>query len=265
MKMTSMKVASALLILSSVAVAAGLISKDEVNMKVAAITAPYNDASTVLHAKFTDLNVDAVRALDFGLAAFVLKKGTTNELKLHIKDMAYHYGNGQTPTVTADVDLKLDLLKMFDQKSLNDNVAEFPEILKNMAAEYTQKYGAAVTVDAQIENLQKDANGDVENVAVLLAAKIDFSQLPANLKAEDVEFQSFQGRLNLGRKGAAFKLTLIMNPLNKSFQQDQPGVKELIEKLLTEDADTYKQVSELIDGLNAFADSIVNADPNAQH
>jgi hypothetical protein len=263
MKSVFQKTAAFVLIFSSVAIAAGLITKDEVNKKVAAIAAPYNNETTSINVEFTDLNVDTVRALDFGLAAFVSKKGTANELILKLSNAAYHYGDGANPTVTGDLSLQLDMVKAFGQKTLNDAAVDFEEVLKNMAAEYTQKYGAAVTVDAKVEELIKDANGDVESAKIRLGASIDFAKLPASLTAADVEFKSFQAQLGIGRTGATGSLNVVMNPENKAFAADQPGLKEIIEKLLNDDQKAFDDINQMIQFLDGFADSIVNQEPPA--
>jgi len=263
MKSFLKKTSAFVLIFSSVAIAAGLITKDQVNQKVAALTAPYINENTALSLEFTDLNVDAVRALDFGINAFLSKKGTANELVLKLSNAAYHYGDGVKPTVTGDLTLQLDLVKAFGQKTLNDAAQDFEEILKNMSAEYTQKYGAAVTVEAKVLELIKDANGDVESAKIRMGAVIDFSKLPATLTPADVEFQSFQAELGIGKTGVSGRLNLVMNPQNKSFAADQPGLKEMIEQLLNDDQKAFDDINQLIQLLDGFADSIVNQDPPA--
>lgn len=263
MKSLSKKAAAFVLVFSTVAIAAGLISKEEVNKKVAAITAPYNNATTTIDVAFTDLNVDALRALDFGLSAFISKKGTANELVLKLGNSAYHYGDGTSPTVTGDLSLQLDVVKALGQDTLNNYAKDFEEIVKDMSAEYTQKYGTAVTVDAQMEELKQDSQGNVESAKVRLGATIDFNQLPATMKAEDVEFKSFQAQLGIGKTGIAGSLNLVLNPLNKGFNADQPGLKELIEKLLNDDQATYQDISSFVQLLDSVADSIVNQAPAA--
>lgn len=255
------KAAAFVLVFASVATAATLISKDEVNKKVAAITAPYNTVDgSKMELSFTDLNVSELRALDFGLKLLVAKKGNANELVLKIDDTSYHYGNGSTPTVNADISLKLDLIKIFGQDSLNSAAADFEDLAQSMAAEYTKKYGEAVTLDAKMVEVLKDSAGNVTQAKVRLGAAIDFSKLPEGLEVADVEFRSFQSELTINAAGMGGKLTLVMNPMNKAFQSDEPGLKEFIEALLSEDTAMYDQLADFAAMLNALADSIVNAE-----
>jgi hypothetical protein len=265
MKSLLKKAAAFVLVFASVATAAVLISKEEVNKKVAAITAPYNVGDTKLELSFTDLNVSDLRALDFGIDFLLAKKGPANELVLKVSDTSYHYGNGTTPTVKADISMKLDLLKVFGQDVLNSGAADFEDIAKSMASEYTQKYGEAVTLDAKMVEVLKDSAGNVTSAKVRLGAVLDMGKLPAGLEVADVEFQSFQTELTINAAGMGGKLTLVMNPLNKSFQSDEPGLKEFIEALLGEDTATYQQLADLAEVMNSFAESIVNMDGQSQH
>jgi hypothetical protein len=263
MKSFSKKAAALVLVFSSAAVAATLIGKEEVNKKVAAITAPYNNDKTSIQFAFTDLNVSETRALDFGLSLQVHKVGANNDLLLKADNIAYHYGNGWDPTVTARLSMKLDLVKAFGQDTLNNYGADLEEMVKDMTAEYTQKYGAAATVRATVEELKKDAQGNVESAKIRMAASINFKKLPAGINAEDVEFKNFAVRLSVNKSGIAGALKLTMNPLNKAFDKNDPGLKELIEKLLDEDQETYQSIGQIVEMANSMADSIVNADSSA--
>ncbi|MNK86829.1 hypothetical protein D3C87_1067490 [compost metagenome] len=265
MKSLFKKAAAFVLVFASVATAATLISKDEVNQKVAAITAPYNVDGSKMELSFTDLNVSELRALDFGLKLLVAKKGATNELVFKIDDTSYHYGNGSTPTVNADISLKLDLMKIFGQDVLNSAAADFEDLAKSMASEYTKKYGAAVTLDAKMVEVLKDSAGNVTQAKVRLGAAIDFAKLPEGLEVANVEFQSFQSELTINAAGMGGKLTLVMNPLNRSFQSDEPGLKEFIEALLSDDTAMYEQLADFAAMLNGLAESIVNAEGQQQH
>jgi hypothetical protein len=251
------KVTPFLLVFSSLALAAGIITKDEVNAKVAALIAPFNNATTVSLIHFGDLNVDAVRALDFSITAIFAKKGPENELVLKLQNTSYHYGDGTAPTVTGDLSLQLDLVKVFGQKSLNDLSSELDSLVKQTVADYSKKYGAAVSLDIAVDELNKDAQGDFDSAKLHLNATIDFNQLPANLKAEDVEFKALNVLLSVSKKDLGAKVQVALNPLNKYFKTDEPGLKEYIEKLLNEDSETYKNIFETASFLDGFATDLV--------
>lgn len=253
------KLAVSVLVFSSVAGAVTLITKDQVNQKVAAITAPYNVDGSKMEIAFTDLNVSDIRALDFGMKFLVSAKGAANELVLKSEGISYHYGNGSTPTVNADLSLKLNLLKVFGQDVLNQAANDFEEIVASASQEYAKKYGQAVTVDAKVFEVLKDNAGNVTSAKVRIGAVIDMSKLPEGLEIADIEFQSFQAELHINAGGMGGRFNLVMNPLYKSFQSDEPGLKEIIESLLNEDAKIYADLTEFAEILHNVANSLVNA------
>lgn len=265
MKSTFKKAAAFVLVFASVATAATLISKEEVNKKVAAITAPYNVDGSTVDLSFTDLNVSNLRALDFGIKLLVDKKGTSNELVLKVDNTSYHYGDGSVPTVNANVSMKYDLLKAFGHDTLNRGAEDFEDMVVSMTKEYTATYGAAVELEAKMVELVKDSAGNVTSAKVRMSAVIDFAKLPADLKIEDVEFQSFETELTISTTGMSGKFTLVMNPLSKYFQEETPGLREFIVALLNDDQQIYADLTEFAQILNGIAESLVNMDGQSQH
>lgn len=248
-------------VFSSLAVAATLITKEEVNKKVAAIVAPFNNETTTMDISFTDLNVDAVRALDFGIAATVTKKGPENELALKLQNASYHFGDGSAPTATADLSLQLDLQKAFGQETINQFGTDLDQLAKDLASEYTKKYGEAAILDIAMEDLQKDAQGNVQSARLRVNATIDMTKLPANLKLEDVELKSVQAVLSASTGGVNGKIQAVINPAYKGFDANQPGLKEIIEKLLSDDKETYDSISQITTMLDHVATWLVNQKP----
>ncbi|HEX7672737.1 MAG TPA: hypothetical protein VF412_01130 [Bdellovibrio sp.] len=245
-------------VLSSVAVAAGVITKEAVNAKVGALASAYNNDTTNIQIVFTDLNVDSIRALDFGVKGSVYKKGTQNTLNLKLEGLQYHYGNGENPVLTGKLTGQLDLVTAFGQSFLNSAGADFEDLVKNSAANFGQSYGDALTVQAKLLDLTKDEAGNVVSAKVAVQGVVDFSKLPATMKIEDVEFKSFQLEMSINRSGVAGALKTILNPQNKSFSEDQPGMKEAIEKLLNDDSQAYAQINGIMQWLNQVAEELVN-------
>lgn len=251
-----------LFVFSSLAVAASLITNEEVNAKVAALVAPYNDKNTVMAIQFTALNVDSVRALDFGLNAMIAKKGSENKLVLKLQNVSYHYGDGSSPIMTGDLSFQTNLVKAFGQENLNDLSQDLEKLVKNAATDIGKKYGEAAKINVAVEDLNRDTQGNFESAKLHLYVTIDLNNLPADLKVEDVEFKSLKTRLVLNGKGVRAKVQVVLNPLYSRFEADQPGLKEYIEKLLSEDSETYKNISDAADWLNGIATDLVNR--NAQ-
>jgi hypothetical protein len=250
---------------SSAAVAATvLISVDQVNQKVAALTAPYNNDTTKMSMSFTALNIDDVRTLDFGVQARVQKVGPANKIDLNLSNVTYQYGNGVNPTVTGKLVLKTDLVKLAGQEALNAMVEDFQDMAKNAMAEYTQQYGNAVKVKAIVDNVQRDANNNVLSARVRISAVLDFNKLPGDLALESVDFKRFDAVLAAGVGGVSGSVKVVLNPWNRSFKSDQNGLKEYVQALLNDDQEAYQNISQILDFANGLAESVVNHDSSAQ-
>lgn len=258
MKSLLKKATALLFVFSSLAFAAGLVSKKEVNSKIAGLLAPFNNQSSVMAIQFGDLNVDSDRALDFALNAIVAKKGSENKLILKLQNASYHYGNGTAPTMKGDLSLQMDLVKAFGQNSLNELSSGLEEIAGKAAEEYSRKYGTAAKVDVGVEDLTKDNQGNVESVKAHINVTIDTNKLPENLKTEDVEIKTLKIRLAISGQGARAKVLVVLNPRYKRFQQDQAGLKEYIENLLSEDSRTYDEILQGAMWINDITTELVN-------
>nr|BFD58649.1 hypothetical protein CKG001_07560 [Bdellovibrio sp. CKG001] len=258
MKPLIQKTLSFLLVGSSLAVAAGLITKEEVNKRVSAITAPYNNQTTSMDLQFTDLLVDDVRALDFGVKVAITKKGPENNLALTIENAKYQYGDGTAPMATADLLMQTDLKKAFGQETLDQFGEELDQLAEELAADYIKKYGEAAVLDIAMEDVQKDQQGHLKSVSMRMNATIDMEKLPADMKVEDVEVRSIQAALRISTGGARGSIQVAINPKYKGFESDQTGMKELIEKLLSEDQETYSVLAKVVESLDGFATWFVN-------
>lgn len=258
MKSLLKKIMAFLFVFSSLAVAASLISRKEVNSKIAALIAPFNDQSSVMAIQFGDLKVDSVRALDFALNAIVAKKGSENKLILKLQNASYHYGNGTAPTMKGDLSMQLDLVKVFGRNSLNELSDELEKIVRSAAEEYSEKYGTAAKIDVGVHDLTKDTQGNFESIKAHINVTIDTNKLPESLKVENVEFKTLNIRLAVNGHGARAKVLAVLNPRYKGFQADQMGLKEYIEKLLSEDSGTYDEILQSAIWINDAATELVN-------
>lgn len=257
MKSLLKKATPFLFVFSSFAVAASFITKEEVNGKIAALFAPFNNKTTVLALQFKDLNVDSVRALDFGLNALIAKKGPENDLVLRLQNASYHYGDGSNPTLKGDLSIRLDFVKTFGQNSVNEIGENLEEMVTSTTRDISKRYGSAATLDIAVENLTKDVQGNFESAIMRFNLTIDYTKLPANLKIEDVELKSIRARLAINAHGARAKVQVVLNPLYSRFQADQTGLKEFIEKLLNEDSELYQQIYKNASWINDVATRLV--------
>ena len=246
---------------SSAAVAATvLITKDEVNKKVATLIAPYNTATTQMSLAFTDLNIDDIRTLDFGVQAHVSKTGPKNTVDLKVSNVAYHYGNGVNPTVSGKLVLKTNLVKWIGQEAINGMAADFEDIAKNALASMTEDYGDAVKVKAVVDNLQRDANGNVLSARVRISAVLDLNKLPGDVAIESVDFKKADMVLAATQGGVSGSVKVVLNPWNRSFKSDQNGLREYVLALINDDQEAYQNIVQILGFADQMAESIVNTD-----
>lgn len=246
---------------ASMGVWAATLGLADVNAKVTALMAPFNDSATQLVGGFTALSIDQDKTLEFGFAGSVSKIGSKNTAKLEIKNAHYTYGDGTKPTIDLEAGLEIDLLKAFNQKMINDFGSGLDEIMADFAKDFVKEYGAAAKVSVSTVNMTKDANGNIQNMTIAFNAAMDFANLPAGTTVQDVELQTFDATMSLSLKGAQIQAKVVANPQYRGFQKDGQGLKEYIEKLLNDDAQMYQQIQGALGTFNGFAGFLVELSP----
>ncbi|MBN8541458.1 MAG: hypothetical protein J0L82_13785 [Deltaproteobacteria bacterium] len=242
----------------STAAVAAVFTIQEVNQKVSALTAPFNNANTVMNFEFTSLAVDAVRATDFGVKGFYKKTEGDNEVVLDLKSAQYTYGDGKNPTANLDLGLKFDVVKAVGQEVINEIAKEIDKLALELASEQAAEYGAAAKIDAKVTENKVDANGDVESIKMTLSASLDLAQLPASKPVNEEEFKSIELSVSAGRTGFEVKASVVMNPEYRRFNTGDDGLKEYVEKLLADDVDTYQELSQFLAILDSGASWLLN-------
>lgn len=231
------------------------ISVTEVNSKISALLAPFNTKASTASLTFTDLNIDAVKTLDFGLKGLYWRVGSENELAINVENASYHYGDGSNPRLDVRLTADFNIVKAFGQDTVNDMAEGLADMVEGMAQSYTEKYGEAITFDVAMKQIVKDQNGNVVSAKMSLTATLDFTKLPANLPSDEVEFKSFQLAVDVSQTNILLAGSVVMNPQYKAFHQDQDGLKEYIEALLYKN--TYDRLAELFSMVDDLAKEIV--------
>ncbi len=237
------------------------ISIPQVNEKVTNLLKPFNNSTTSSKIEFKHLNINTERALDFQAILGYKKSGEQNTFALNMENIEYHYGDGQNPKLNFAGSIELDLIRALGQPFINEMAAHIADISVDLSKQFMAKYGNAVKIDAAVDELKKDEQNNVESVKMHFTAQIDSSQLPNDLKPEDVEFKTLSFAISATRKNMGINGHIIMNPLYKSFRRDQVGLKEFIEGLLNEDAQVYSGLQEFISMIDDVANEIVNRKP----
>lgn len=228
------------------------------NQEIVRLLEPFQNDRTQASLVFSSLEIDEVRARSVAARARVWKIGPANEFTLSLDDLSYSYGDGTRPVTHVKARLAFDILKVIPQQDVNELGSILDELVESWASEFASEYGEAATVDARITDRKTDEAGNLQSVSMVLAARIDLSQLPADRPKEEVLFTEAAVAVDFNLQGAAFEVTLVSNPAYKGFAEDQKGLKEELEKLLARDPETLGELTELIEGLNGMAEWIVS-------
>ncbi|NUM89437.1 MAG: hypothetical protein HUU37_09560 [Bdellovibrionales bacterium] len=252
------KFARTLAILAVAAAIPAFASVDALNEAVKGLLAPFNNPETVAELKFDNVEVDAERALRVKAGAMYRKVGKENVLEVKVDEVSYDYGDGTAPTTTAKGSIALNLLKLISQKDIN----EFAPALEDMVADFAKNagkgYGDALEIEAKVLDKQVTDAGDLVSISIRLAGKLDLSKLPADKPANEEVVTSGAMELTVGVNGASVNFSAISNPGYKGFQSDQVGLKELLEKLLSLDAEMLEKLQTFFTNLDGFAGKLVD-------
>src|SRR5690606_28882053 len=115
-----------------------------------------------------------------------------------------------------------------------------------------------LTVDAKVFDKIMTDNGDLERVSIRLAAKLDLAKLPESKPANEEEVTELVVEFTIGVNGATVDLVAVSNPGYKGFQEDEQGMKEILEKLLALDVKTMKDIHDSFSRIDGLAAELVN-------
>lgn len=236
--------------LFTTAALAAAVTVTDVNAKVAGLLAQVNDANTKIEASFTKLAVDSVRATQFGASLKAEEVGT--RIVKFGAEGDYEYvtlATGDEPRFSAKVALEMDFVGAFGQDVVNEIAGDIETMAMDMVKDFTSEYGAAAQAQIAIDNLQRDAQGNIVAARIKFDGVVDFSKLPASKPISDVELKEIHAVIEVsfqGQQGASLEVSGVMNPAYRSFQSDEMGLKELIEGLLADDQDSYQTITQIL-------------------
>lgn len=255
------KMILSLLAVSGFALAAHatLSAVSDLNQIAVEVLQPYQNDNTQANLEFVTVNANDQHVLQGQAHAFFQKVGTKNTLSLKLDDVNYAYNNGQTPSAQIKGALGIDLSKLFPQEDLNNLASDLDGTVKALADDYIKDYGAAVTLNTETKELNKDAAGNVVSAKAVVTLSFDYSKLPANQKAEDIVIKSALIDLGLNVKtGLTFSGTVQSNPAYKGFKAGEIGLKESLDLMLKRDPAALQKVKDFFNKLNELADGMIN-------
>jgi hypothetical protein len=235
-----------------------LAGVEELNNVVKNLLVEFNNPVTVAELKFANVEVNAERAVSINASGLFRKLGSENTLEIKVDEFSYNYGDGTAPVTKIKASFGIDLLKIVDQKSINELAPTMDEMVKGFAENFTQQYGDAVTIDAKITDKQVTEAGDLVSITIHLAGKLDLAKLPAEKPASDEVITEGSVDLKIGVSGIALELSTISNPAYKGFAKDETGMKEILEKLLALDEGQLTEIKEAFSSLDRAATEMTN-------
>lgn len=234
---------------------------DLLNTEIETILVPIQNELTVAKLKFDTVEIDKDRASKVALNGLYHKMGSKNFFELKVDNLSYDYGDGTSPTTVIKGSIGLDLTTFLTREESNVFIPGFIELVGDIVNNYTIEYGDAVFVKGVITSTTKDDEGNYSGVTALIATKIDLDKLPENLSRDSVMAIEavFSVTLNL-KTGIGLDAFVVSNPEYSGFQENQMGLKEMLELLLERDEDAKSFIISTFMVLDTIASEVVEID-----
>lgn len=232
------------------------LSMAQLNSEMKGLLASLQNSRTQASLTFKDVRTSSKRALGLAMSALYKKVGAKNEFSVRLTNLSYQYGS--RPTTKGEGTVQLDFTKLMAQEDLNQLIPSIQTMVDGITNSYAAQYGQAGNLVAKVSDLKKDAQGNYVSLKANVTFRLDYAKLPANLRREDVMFDS--GRFNFSldvKQGITFNFDLASNGAYKGFEASEKGLKEYIEALLAKDASTMDEIKTLFRQLDEGAEGIV--------
>lgn len=233
---------------------------EALNSAIAKLLRPLNDNLTRAFFIFKAITVNERRTTRLSFIVDFFKRGTRGDLALNVKDFSYSFPETASakPELKADIFAELDLLSLLPQEQINQLGPAADQLAKEWLRDYGSEYGDAVRLDARITRKETDARGNLTAIGLSLEAAIDLGKLPQGRDERDVLFTSLRLDASATLKGIDLSVRVTSNPKSKYFDADEAGLKEMLEKLLSQDPETVSTVKDFMNRINEFASAITS-------
>ena len=234
---------------------------DQLNSQVVSVLVPFQNETTAAQLNFDSVETNTERAVKVALNGLFSKIGSQNKLEVKIDNLSYDYGDGKSPTTIIKGSLGVDITKILPQDQLNFIIPEAARMVEELAKEYSEEYGDAVSVKSIVTSTKKDSAGNYTSLTALISTKIDLSKLPEDMESEDVFATDAVFSISLDLKtGATIDAFVVSNPDYLGFKEGQEGLKETLDKLLAQDEETLDRIAAIARWLGETASAIVEMD-----
>jgi hypothetical protein len=231
---------------------------DQLNTRIAEVLSPYQNQTTAAQLTFNAVETNETRAVKVALNGLYRKAGSQNTLELKIDNVSYEYAENKDPITIIKGALGIDFTKILPQEQINLIIPMASELLEEFAQNYTEEYGDAASVRSVITSTNKDADGNYTGLSALVSAKFDLSKLPEETNKESIRFTDIVMSLTINiNTGVMIDAYMVSNPDYFGFNENEIGLKEILDSLLSGDEEALGEIESFVQGLDNAASSIV--------
>ena len=226
----------------------------DLNAAITEILKPFNNAVTQASFVFNRLEMNAQRATQADVSVSFDKQAPDGKASIKVDRLAYSYPEepAALPQTEGRFKVGFNLHNVWTQKQINHFGPVSDRLVAALLAEYIEKYGEAVTLDASVRNKQTDVEGNLTGLRLVIAVKFDLSKLPAEVDPTTIEYTeiNLDAKIALDGLEAAFKL--VSNPNASSFGREQTGLKETVEQLLARDPEAMREIFRMVKQIDSL-------------
>jgi len=234
----------------------------ELNRVVTDLLNPWDsleDTSANILFREIETRDDKVTLLD--LKSEYSKTGPITDFALKVEGRYEYESNyNNLPLTTLAGTTEFDLLKFFEQEMINEIGPILDVLLKDLASQYVDTYGEAITFDAQITNTEFDDDENLISLALMVDIKFDLSKLQEPNRAEDILFTSLILNSALTLNSISISGKMVSNPSYEGFGEEQRGLKDFVDGLLNNDPEILEMLTEYIEYLDETARELVGSE-----
>lgn len=233
---------------------------EQLNAEIVNVLAPLQNHLTTAQLVFNSVETDEQHALNLALNSSYHKIGKYNTFEFKIDNLNYSYGDGSKPTTTFKGSIGINLTKLLSQDQINDIVPNAAEMLKTIVEDYYPSYyGDAASVNGIVTSTTRDANGNYDSLTGIVSARVDLAKLEDKdmidsvMATEAVIYATINVKTGLTLNGY-----VVSNPLYSRFQDNEQGLKEVLDKLLAQDNEVLEEIGLFLSEVDMIAEQLVN-------
>lgn len=255
--MKSIKALALVTLLSTTVVAATLATPATVNKSIKAVLSQFKQEKDVkLNVKVSKLELTEDSVTKLAASGTLNAKGKTNKLTLKADGSYKNDGKGN-PETQANVNLKLDLVKLIGEKYFEETVSDLAKSFNEMLKD-NEEYGDALSFSTQSITHEKTTAGKTKKLTAKVRVTVDSTKLPPTTLLEDLEFTDVSVDFVLTPTSLVAKLKIAHNPAYYGYSADTRGLRDFLVGLANLDEDTLEEATDFAGWAISLARLAVN-------